>query len=147
MLITVYNEVIPNVVVEGQRKVFEKFGEKIIQIKPKVWGGHAHTVDEYLKNQRKLTDVEPELQILAKDLKDIIIETTKEFKKVLPKGKDADEITKELAELQADKVHKYLVRSFSTFTNPYWNPPKNIRIEARNWVATNVVKKNRDLIR
>jgi len=102
-------------------------------------------VDEYLKNQRKLTDVEPELQILAKDLKDIIIETTKEFKKVLPKGKDADEITKELAELQADKVHKYLVRSFSTFTNPYWNPPKNIRIEARDWVATNVVKKNRDL--
>ena len=50
MIITVYNEVIPNVVVEGQRKVFEKFGEKIIQIKPKVWGGHAHTVDEYLKN-------------------------------------------------------------------------------------------------
>jgi len=50
MIITAYNEVIPNVVVEGQRKVFEKFGEKIIQIKPKVWGGHAHTIDEYLRN-------------------------------------------------------------------------------------------------
>ena len=33
MIITAYNEVIPNVVVEGQRKVLEKFGEKIIQIK------------------------------------------------------------------------------------------------------------------
>ena len=50
MIITAYNEVIPNVVVEGQRKVLEKFGEKIIQIKPKVWGGHAHTIDEYLRN-------------------------------------------------------------------------------------------------
>ena len=50
MIITVYNEVIPSSVVEGQRKVFEKFGETIIQIKPDVWGGHAHTVDEYLKN-------------------------------------------------------------------------------------------------
>ena len=28
MIITAYNEVIPNVVVEGQRKVLEKFGEK-----------------------------------------------------------------------------------------------------------------------
>ena len=50
MIITAYNEVIPNAVVEGQRKVLEKFGEKIIQIKPKVWGGHAHTIDEYLRN-------------------------------------------------------------------------------------------------
>ena len=50
MIITVYNEIIPSDVVDGQRKVFEKFGEKIIQIKPKTWGGHAHTVDLYLKN-------------------------------------------------------------------------------------------------
>ena len=32
MIITVYNEVIPKDVVESQRKVFEYFGEKIIQI-------------------------------------------------------------------------------------------------------------------
>jgi len=47
MIITVYNDVIPHEVVENQRKVFEKFGEKIIQIKPKVWEGHAHTVDSH----------------------------------------------------------------------------------------------------
>jgi hypothetical protein len=28
MIITVYNEIIPSDVVEGQRKVFEKFGEE-----------------------------------------------------------------------------------------------------------------------
>lgn len=50
MIITVYNEIIPSDVVEGQRKVFEKFGENIIQIKPETWGGHAHTVDLHLKN-------------------------------------------------------------------------------------------------
>jgi hypothetical protein len=50
MIITVYNDVIPHEVVENQRKVFEKFGEKIIQIKPKVWEGHAHTVDSHLRN-------------------------------------------------------------------------------------------------
>ncbi len=49
MIITVYNEVIPKDVVESQRKVFEYFGEKIIQIKPDVWRGHASTVDAYLK--------------------------------------------------------------------------------------------------
>ena len=52
MIITVYNEVIPSSVVEGQRKVFEHFGEKIIQIKPEVWRGHASTVDSYLKNNK-----------------------------------------------------------------------------------------------
>lgn len=50
MIITVYNEVIPRDVVENQRRVFEKFGEKIIQIKPKVWEGHAHAVDKHLLN-------------------------------------------------------------------------------------------------
>ena len=48
MIITVYNEVNPKDVVESQRKVFEYFGEKIIQIKPDVWRGHASTVDAYL---------------------------------------------------------------------------------------------------
>jgi len=50
MIITVYNDIIPHGVVEGQRKVFEKFGENIIQIKPEKWGGHAHTVDFHLHN-------------------------------------------------------------------------------------------------
>jgi len=34
MIITAYNDMIPPTVVGGQRKVFEQFGEKIIQIKP-----------------------------------------------------------------------------------------------------------------
>ena len=50
MIITVYNDLISNVITEGQRKVFEDFGEKIIQIKPETWKGHAHGVDNYLKN-------------------------------------------------------------------------------------------------
>ena len=50
MIITAYNDMIPSNVVDGQRKIFEKFGEKIIQIKPATWGGHAHTLDEWIKN-------------------------------------------------------------------------------------------------
>lgn len=50
MIITVYNDIISRAVVDSQRKVFEKFGEKLTQIKPAVWEGHAAAVDAHLKN-------------------------------------------------------------------------------------------------
>ena len=48
MIVTVYNEAIPQGVVDGQKKVFEKFGEEINQLKPTVWRGHAWTLDNCL---------------------------------------------------------------------------------------------------
>ena len=50
MIITVYTENVPNQVVEGQRKVFEEFGERIIQISPDEWLSHPHAIDAHLKN-------------------------------------------------------------------------------------------------
>jgi hypothetical protein len=50
MIITVYNEIIPADVVEAQRRVFETFGEDIIQIKPLTWSSHATLVDNHLEN-------------------------------------------------------------------------------------------------
>ena len=41
-----------------------------------------------------------------------------EFKKVLPKGREADELAKDLANIEVKDVKKYLVRSFETFRNP-----------------------------
>ena len=50
-----------------------------------------------------------------------------EFKKNLPKGKNADEIAKDLQRLEVDKLHKYMVRSFATFNNPEYVPSKEKR--------------------
>ena len=41
-----------------------------------------------------------------------------EFKKMLPKGKDGDKITNDLRNIEVKKVQSYLLKSFSTFTNP-----------------------------
>ena len=43
------------------------------------------------------------------------------------------------------KTHSYLLRSFSTFTNPYHAPPPEIRKNAVNWIAKNVIAKNKNL--
>jgi hypothetical protein len=50
MIISVYNEIIPENVVEAQRMVFEEFGETITQIKPNEWAGHSIALDNHLKN-------------------------------------------------------------------------------------------------
>jgi hypothetical protein len=50
MIISVYNEIIPETVVESQRRVFEEFGETITQIKPNEWAGHSIALDNHLKN-------------------------------------------------------------------------------------------------
>ena len=100
-------------------------------------------VDEFLRNQKKLTDLPEELQPLANDLKFEIKNIMKEFKKALPKGKDADNITKELENIEINKVQSYLVKSFSTFTNPNYVPDEKIFNNAVDWVVKNVIKKNR----
>ena len=75
-------------------------------------------LDEYAKGQIKLTDLPKELQPGAKDLVNDIQKIMTEFKKVLPKGKEADALAKDLANIEVKDVKKYLVRSFETFRNP-----------------------------
>ena len=102
-------------------------------------------VDSFLRDQIKKTDLPDELQPLAADLKLEIKNIMKEFQKSLPKGKDADKYAKEIANIELNKVKSYLVRSFSTFTNPNYVPDEKIFNNSVKWVVDNVIKKNKSL--
>ena len=102
-------------------------------------------LDEYAKGQIKLTDLPKELQPGAKDLVNDIQKIMTEFKKVLPKGREADELAKDLAKIEIKDVKKYLVRSFETFRNPEYVPPKEVVDKAVVYLVDKVIKKNTSL--
>jgi len=102
-------------------------------------------VEDFLRNQLKKDDLEPELRPLAEDLKKEIKKTMAEFKKMLPKGKEGDKITRDLENIEINKIQSYLVKSFSTFTNPNYAPDQKVYDRAVSWVVDNVVRKNKDL--
>ena len=102
-------------------------------------------VDSFLRDQIKKSELPDELQPLAADLKLEIKNIMKEFQKSLPKGKDADKYAKEIANIELNKVKSYLVRSFSTFTNPNYVPDEKVFNNAVRWVVDNVIKKNKSL--
>jgi len=101
--------------------------------------------DAVVKGQRNLNDLPKELQALTKDLIKDIKKIQFEFKKVLPKGKDADELAKDLATIEVDNISKYLVRSFQTFRNPEYVPDEKIMDGAVSYLVNNVIKKNTNL--
>ena len=102
-------------------------------------------IEEFLRGQLKRDDLPKELVDLADDLKLEIKNTMKEFKKALPKGKDGDAITKNLEGIEINRIKDYMLRSFSTFTNPNYAPDEKIYNTAVDWVAKNVVGRNKDL--
>ena len=102
-------------------------------------------VDEFLKGQRSLNDLPQELQALSKDLSKDIKSIVGEFKKVLPKGREADELAKDLATVEINNIGKYLVRSFQTFRNPEYVPDEQVLNKAVDYLVNNVIKKNINL--
>jgi hypothetical protein len=102
-------------------------------------------VEDFLKGQLKKDDLEEELRPLAEDLKNEIKKTMSEFKKMLPKGKQADKIVKSLENIEVNNIRSYLVKSFSTFTNPNHVPDEKIYNDAVSWVADNIIRRNKDL--
>jgi len=102
-------------------------------------------LDEYAKGQIKLTDLPKELQPGAKDLVNDIQKIMTEFKKVLPKGKEADALAKDLANIEVKDVKKYLVRSFETFRNPEYVPSKEAVDKGVTYIVDKVIKKNTSL--
>ena len=102
-------------------------------------------IDSFLRNQLNLKDLPKELQPLSADLKFEIKNIMTEFKKALPKGKQADKITKDLENIEVNKIQSYLVKSFSTFTKPNYVPEEKMFNTAVKWITDNVVKKNKDL--
>ena len=102
-------------------------------------------VEQFLRDQIKKQDLPKELQSLASDLKFEVKNVMKEFQKSLPKGKEADKITKTLQNIEFNRINNYLIKSFSTFTNPNYAPDQKIYNNAVDWVSKNLIKKNKDL--
>ena len=102
-------------------------------------------VEQFLRDQIKKQDLPVELQALSVDLKQEIKNVMKEFQKSLPKGKQGDKITKSLEAIEFNRVNNYLIKSFATFTNPNYVPDEKAYNGAVDWVAKNLIKKNKDL--
>ncbi len=101
------------------------------------------TVD-YLGGTKKLSTLPTELREYAYDLRKVLNQILTDFGKNLPRN-SRNEVVADLKKALTGKVDNYLVKSFATFTNPKWLPDNIIRKNARDWVVTNVVKKNKDL--
>jgi hypothetical protein len=112
-------------------------------VSPALQKHYLDQVDSFLRNQLKESDLPKELAPLAKDLKQEIKNTMTDFKKMLPKGKEGDKITKDLENVEINKVQNYLIKSFSTFTNPNYAPDQAVYNKAVDWVAKNVIKKDK----
>ncbi len=109
--------------------------------------GEKYFLDEvemFLRGQRKIGDLPKELQGLSLDLQKNIKAIMGELRKALPKGKDADEVVKALNNVLTKDVKNYMVKSFKTFTNPNYTPDKKVFDNAVNWLARNVVAKNKE---
>ena len=99
---------------------------------------------DYLQGTVKLGQVHKELRPAAYELKKDINKTLVEFGKNLPQGTKS-EVLEDLRKTFTKKIDNYLVRSFATFTDPKYTPLKAVRIDARNWIRDNVVRRNKDL--
>ena len=101
-------------------------------------------VIDFIEGKSKLGVVEKNLRPAAFELKNDINKILKEFGNNLPQG-TKDPVLKDLRTALTGKVDNYIVKSFATFTNPKYTPDETIRKNARDWIAENVVSKNKDL--
>jgi len=101
-------------------------------------------VVDFLDGKSKLGVVDKTLRPIAFELKNDINKILKEFGNNLPKG-TKDAVLIDLRKALTSKIDSYIVKSFAIFTNPKYAPDETIRKHARNWIAENVVSKNRDL--
>jgi hypothetical protein len=100
-------------------------------------------VVDYLDGTLKLNQIPNDLRVLAKDLRDQLNSTLKEFSNSLPA--DKGDVASEFKKYLTNNLKNYLVRSFSIFTKPNYVVPDEIKNRAAEWVVKNVVKRNIDL--
>ena len=103
--------------------------------------GEKHLLDqihEYLRGNLKLSKIEPELQELAKALKDEFTQIKKVYFKELPEGSG-------LRNALESNLDKYIRMSFATFTNPNYNPSSKVFEDATDFMV-NIINKNEDFI-
>lgn len=93
-------------------------------------------VEEFLKNQRKLNSLPKELQDTAAALKEHFNNSKKAFIDLLPEGEVKDQFSK--------IIKNYLKKSFAVFTNPEYQPPKDVMENAIK-EGVEMIKKYRDM--
>ena len=120
-------------------KGFEKQYNNLDQ-SPALQKYYLDLVEDFLRGQKTLKQLPTELQPLANDVRSEIRKTMSEFKSLLPKGKKGDDLVKELEKIEVGNVGSYLVRSFSTFTNPNYLPEKSVLDKAIDYLSKNVIK-------
>ena len=120
-------------------KGFEKQYNNLDQ-SPALQKYYLDLVEDFLRGQKTLKQLPTELQPLANDVRSEIRKTMSEFKSLLPKGRKGDDLIKELEKIEVGNVGSYLVRSFSTFTNPNYLPDKNVLDKAIDYLSKNVIK-------
>ena len=91
----------------------------------------------YFKGQKKLTALPIQLRTTAANLNKELIKTKETFAELLPTG--------ELKDYMLDNIKSYMRKSYSVFTNPSYNPPKEVLEKSIDWVNKNVVQRNKDL--
>ena len=100
-------------------------------------------IDEYLKGQRGLSTLPKDLQGVSEQVKKELIKTTEAFRKALPKGKQGDEVTKDIDRVLRGNTGNYMVRSFKIFTNENYVPPTKVVNAATEWLKKNIIVKDK----
>ena len=101
---------------------------------------YLELIEDFLRGQRTLKELPTELQALSNDLKSQIKKVMTDFKNVLPSGKGTNDIVKNLEKIEIGRINSYLVKSFSTFTNPNYLPDDAIMNKSVDWLSKNVIK-------
>jgi len=99
-------------------------------------------IEEFLLDQKSLSAIPKELRSYAKDLKNQLIKQRTEFVKSLPKGEKSSKLAKELVNTDVKDIKKYLVRSFETFRNENWIPPKQVFDDAKEYLVNKIIMKS-----
>ena len=100
-----------------------------------------HYLDQvltYLKGDLRLDQLPSVLQSTAKNLKGELTKVKKTFGDMLPEG--------DLKKFILNNVNTYMRKSFAVFTNPSFQPEKEV-FDGGVKYMTNLIKKNRDLRR
>ena len=91
----------------------------------------------FLKGNIKKSSLPKELQGSAESLNRELLQIKDKFANLLPAG--------DLKNFMLNNVKTYMRQSFGVFTNPNYQPDKKVFDGAANYIAKNVVDKNKDL--
>jgi len=102
-------------------------------------------IDEYLKGQRTLSTLPKNLQVESEQIKKELVKVMANFRRVLPKGKQGDAVTKDIEASIRGNIGNNIVRSFKIFTNENYVPSEKVVNAASDWLRKKLVMRNRNM--